>query len=229
MGKRGGRDERFGVIDFAVGVDVTSEFTRAVSEVEDDQWHVLYRKVGEYRVDTGQQWAEVRRKREGHYVETECTIQRCWPRARNHALRRRLAYSSIRGPDAAAAIKHACDGFETLDSYRVLSTLITDEPSLESTMEVRVAGAREHIIRRASGKDSSTGEDWPSESHFIYDGEGYKYYTNPTIPTWVKSEDQNFGVEDPTYPFNPDPPQYGRPTTRQDSTWSLGVIWAREE
>ena len=47
------------MIDFAVGVDVTSEFTRAVSEVEDDQWHVLYRKVGEYRVDTGQQWADV--------------------------------------------------------------------------------------------------------------------------------------------------------------------------
>ena len=59
MGKRGGRDERFGVIDFAVGVDVTVEFTRAVSEVEDDQWHVLSRKVGECRVDTGQQWAEV--------------------------------------------------------------------------------------------------------------------------------------------------------------------------
>ena len=54
-----GRDERFGVIDFAVGVDVTSEFTRAVSEVEDDQWCTLYRKVGECRVDTGQQWAEV--------------------------------------------------------------------------------------------------------------------------------------------------------------------------
>ena len=54
-----GRDERFGVIDFAVGVDVTVEFTRAVSEVEDDQWHVLSRKVGECRFDTGQQWAEV--------------------------------------------------------------------------------------------------------------------------------------------------------------------------
>ena len=35
------------------------EFTRAVWQVEDDQWHVLYRDVGEYRVDTGQQWAEV--------------------------------------------------------------------------------------------------------------------------------------------------------------------------
>ena len=28
-----GRDERFGVIEFAVGVDVTAEFRRAVSEV----------------------------------------------------------------------------------------------------------------------------------------------------------------------------------------------------
>ena len=28
-----GRDERFGVIEFAVGVDVTVEFRRAVSEV----------------------------------------------------------------------------------------------------------------------------------------------------------------------------------------------------
>ena len=54
-----GRDERFGMIDFAVGADVTPEFTRAVWQVEDDQWHVLYRDVGEYRVDTGQQWAEV--------------------------------------------------------------------------------------------------------------------------------------------------------------------------
>ena len=54
-----GRDERFGVIEFAVGVDVTTEFRRAVSEVAEKEWHVLYRKVGEHLVDTGQQWAEV--------------------------------------------------------------------------------------------------------------------------------------------------------------------------
>ena len=54
-----GRDERFGVIEFAVGVDVTAEFRRAVSEVAEEEWQTLYRKVGEHRVDTGQQWAEV--------------------------------------------------------------------------------------------------------------------------------------------------------------------------
>ena len=54
-----GRNERFGVIEFAVGVDVTTEFRRAVSEVAEQDWQTLYRKVGEHRVDTGQQWADV--------------------------------------------------------------------------------------------------------------------------------------------------------------------------
>ena len=40
-----GRDERFGVIEFAVGVDVTAEFRRAVSEVAEQDWQTLYRKV----------------------------------------------------------------------------------------------------------------------------------------------------------------------------------------
>ena len=47
-----GRDERFGVIEFAVGVDVTVEFKRAVVRVAEDQWQ----PVVEGR---GQEWAEV--------------------------------------------------------------------------------------------------------------------------------------------------------------------------
>ena len=55
-----GRDERFGVIEFAVGVDVTPEFREAVAEVDDDQWHELYRQTEDgRRVHTGQQYAEV--------------------------------------------------------------------------------------------------------------------------------------------------------------------------
>ena len=55
-----GRDERFGVIEFAVGVDVTPEFRVAVAEVDDDQWHELYRQTEDgRRVHTGQQYAEV--------------------------------------------------------------------------------------------------------------------------------------------------------------------------
>ena len=54
-----GRDQRFGVIEFAVGVDVTAEFKGAVSEVAEEEWQVLQRRVGEHQPDTGQQWAEV--------------------------------------------------------------------------------------------------------------------------------------------------------------------------
>ena len=54
-----GRDERFGVIGFAVGVDVTEEFKRAIGEVEEEEWHELRRSMGEYEVSTDQQWAEV--------------------------------------------------------------------------------------------------------------------------------------------------------------------------
>ncbi len=51
-----GRDERFGVIEFCVGVNVMEEFRAAVSEVEEEEWHDLYRTDGER---TGQQYAEV--------------------------------------------------------------------------------------------------------------------------------------------------------------------------
>ena len=54
-----GRDERFGVIEFCVGVNVMSEFRAAVSEVEEEGWHDLYRTEGEQREATRQQYAEV--------------------------------------------------------------------------------------------------------------------------------------------------------------------------
>ena len=54
-----GGDERFGVIEFAVGVDVTAEFKAAVARVGEDEWRELCREADGRRVDTGQQWAEV--------------------------------------------------------------------------------------------------------------------------------------------------------------------------
>jgi len=54
-----GQNERFGAIEFAIGVDVTEEFKRAVAEVEEGEWHPLERQVDGRRVETGQEWAEV--------------------------------------------------------------------------------------------------------------------------------------------------------------------------
>jgi hypothetical protein len=53
------RDEPLGVIEFAVGVDVTEEFKKAVAQVPAREWHPLYREVKGKRVPTRQEWAEV--------------------------------------------------------------------------------------------------------------------------------------------------------------------------
>ena len=60
------KNKRFGVIEFAVGVDVTEEFRRAVAEADEAEWKPLDRLVKEAdvpwrgeRIGTEQEWAEV--------------------------------------------------------------------------------------------------------------------------------------------------------------------------
>ncbi len=55
----GGHKERFGVIEFASGGDVTPEFKRAAAEVDEAQWHPLCRTAKGEAVATGQEYAEV--------------------------------------------------------------------------------------------------------------------------------------------------------------------------
>lgn len=54
-----GKDERFGLIEFAIGCDVTKEFRKAVSAVPETDWKQLYREVDGHTQETGRQWAEV--------------------------------------------------------------------------------------------------------------------------------------------------------------------------
>jgi hypothetical protein len=55
-----GTNERFGVIEFAIGADVTESFRQAVRDVEEDQWFPVLRTDPDGRQhETGQQWAEV--------------------------------------------------------------------------------------------------------------------------------------------------------------------------
>ena len=54
-----GESSRFGVIEFAIGCDVTSEFKKAVAEVEPSQWRSLYKVVNGKSQATGVEWAEV--------------------------------------------------------------------------------------------------------------------------------------------------------------------------
>ena len=54
-----GKNERFGVIEFAVGADVTGGFKQAAAELPESAWRPLDRIVDGERCATDQQWAEV--------------------------------------------------------------------------------------------------------------------------------------------------------------------------
>jgi hypothetical protein len=50
---------RLGRIEFAVSCDVSPEFKAAASEVDEDDWHPVYKQVNGERVKTKREWAEV--------------------------------------------------------------------------------------------------------------------------------------------------------------------------
>ena len=54
-----GANKRFGRIEFAIGCDVTRSFKDAVAEIADAGWHPLYKTLGNKRIETGIEWAEV--------------------------------------------------------------------------------------------------------------------------------------------------------------------------
>jgi len=54
-----GKSERFGVIEFALGCDVTPEFRKAVAEIAETDWQPLYKTADGKKEETGTEWAEV--------------------------------------------------------------------------------------------------------------------------------------------------------------------------
>lgn len=54
-----GKNDRFGRIEFAVGVDVSPDFKKAVSDIPEADWKPLVRTVGEHDKEPRQEWAEV--------------------------------------------------------------------------------------------------------------------------------------------------------------------------
>ena len=54
-----GKDKRFGRIEFAIGVDVTKEFKKAVAEVEEPEWKPLWKEIKGKKIKTKIEWAEV--------------------------------------------------------------------------------------------------------------------------------------------------------------------------
>jgi hypothetical protein len=86
-----GKNERFGVIEFAVGADVTESFRLAVRDVAESDWHRLVRVVDGKLEDTGQEWAEV------CFVPSWVGHKKCGPVYRYLAIREPLEQQHLPG------------------------------------------------------------------------------------------------------------------------------------
>jgi hypothetical protein len=100
-----GRSKRFGVIDFAIGVDVTPEFKKAVAKVPQGDWQTL-RGDAESGQDgeTDQQWAEV------CFVPNALATKKNGPTYRFLAIREPLRQLNLPGLEQASL------PFATIDS-----------------------------------------------------------------------------------------------------------------
>jgi hypothetical protein len=99
-----GKSERFGVIEFAVGVDVTEAFKQAVREVPAADWRPLLREVKGERVETGQQYAEV------CFVPNWVAQKKGGPVYRYLAIREPLAQQTLPGMEGQLNLP-----FQTMD------------------------------------------------------------------------------------------------------------------
>ena len=99
-----GKDERFGVIDFAIGAPVNPEFKRAVSEVAAEDWRPVYRIVDGKPQGTGQEYAEV------CFVPTWVGRKKHGPSYRYLAIREALEQQALPGMDEQLSFP-----FQTMD------------------------------------------------------------------------------------------------------------------
>jgi hypothetical protein len=78
-----GENQRFGRIEFAIGVDVTKEFKKAVAEVEESEWKPFLKEIKGEKRKTGAEWAEV------------CFVPNAIARSKNDPVYRYLAIREL--------------------------------------------------------------------------------------------------------------------------------------
>jgi hypothetical protein len=108
-----GKHERFGVIEFAVGADVTPEFKKAVAQVADEEWQPLRRRVEGQWQETAQQWAEV------CFVPNTVGHKKGGPSYRFIAIREPLEQPALPGMSGQAELPFPTMSFEAQGVYKV--------------------------------------------------------------------------------------------------------------
>ena len=111
-----GKNERFGVIEFAIGADVTAQFKQAVAELPETAWQALDRIVDGERCATDQQWAEV------GYVPNWAGMSKTGPAYRFLAIREPLRELDL---GDAEQLPFPTMSFPTLGRYKLFG-LVTN-------------------------------------------------------------------------------------------------------
>ena len=90
-----GKNERFGVIEFAIAAKVTAAFKTAVLELKEDAWHSIYKQdIEGNKIKTDQEWSDV------CFVPSFAAMSKKSPTYRYIAIRERMI------------VQQALDGFD---------------------------------------------------------------------------------------------------------------------
>ena len=108
-----GQNERFGVIEFAIGCDVTPEFKAAVARVPESDWRPLVRVVGKEEFGTVQEWAEV------PFVSSDYAATKNAPQLRYLAVREALSQQPLPGLGAQLTLP-----FQTIEIEHRRSSVV---------------------------------------------------------------------------------------------------------
>jgi len=113
-----GKNERFGVIEFAIGVKVTESFKDAVGDVQ--QWQPLCREVNGELVETGQEYAEV------CFVPSEMARKKHGPDYRFLAIREALKQPALAGMEDQLNLPFPTMSFDSV-KYKVTGVVTNRE------------------------------------------------------------------------------------------------------
>ncbi len=150
-----GKNKRFGVIEFAVGVRITQEYKKAVAEVAEGGWTPVYRLVKDVRVPTGQEYAEV------CFVPTWEGRKKHGPTYRYLAIRERIEEPAADSGPEQLSLPFPTMGWDS-DTYKV-SGIVTnrDLPAEEVIWWYRErCGKSEHA--HSIMKEDLAGGQFPS-------------------------------------------------------------------
>lgn len=151
-----GKNERFGVIEFAVAADVTDAFKKAAAELAEADWRPLSRTIKGERQETGQQWAEL------CFVPNEAARKKDGPAYRFLAVREPLVQPDLPGLPEQAQLPFPTMTFGSAQRYKLFGLVSNRDLPGEALIAWQRARCGKAEEAHAIMKDDLAGGQLPS-------------------------------------------------------------------